>query len=181
MKAEIIGVIGTLLGTILGWALGKIDAGRLHISFSNTEYDFTSTENTTPIRGEMPTQKCSYSLHTTMQLYNSSNINQVIREVKFVFADGRRDLLIIDAQDDGSRKIVAQAYHYDSLTIANIPPHTGVDIKVHIHTSDIDQIYETKKILLQYKNQRSKTKRVLIKTVDYSKRRPLNKDGEDNA
>lgn len=72
---EIIGVIGTLLGTILGWVLGKIDTGRLHISFSNTQHEFTSIENTTPIRGEIPTQKRLYSLHTTIQLYTINEQN----------------------------------------------------------------------------------------------------------
>ena len=182
MKTEIIGVIGTLLGTILGWVLGKIDVGRLQISLSTTEHDFTIIENTTHIHGEIPTQKCLYSLQTTLQLYNSSNINQVIREVQIVFTNGRHDLLKVDAKDNSSRKPdAAHSFHYDNLTIANIPPHTGVDIKVHINTDDIDQIYETKKILLQYKNQRLKTKRLLIKTVDYSMRKPFNKEVDNNA
>ena len=181
MKSEIIGVIGTLLGTILGWVLGKLDVGRLRISFFNTEEEFTSIENTAPIHSEPPTYRRSYSLRTTLQLYNSSNINQVIREVQIVFANGRRDLLKVDAKDNDTRKRAALSYHYDNLSIANIPPHTGVDIKIHIDASDVDQIYETKKILLQYKNQRLKTKRVHIKTMDYSIRKPIIKEVENNA
>lgn len=185
LKAAIIGVVGTLmgtiLGTVLGWILGKIDMGRLWIAFDSTSYEFTHIEDSNQLSGNKSNAKHSYLFHTTIQLYNSSNINQVIRNVQIAFTDGKHDLLVLDAKDDRSQKLIAQSRRYENLSIVNISPHTGIDVKIHINTDGIDQIYEAKKILLQYKNQRLKTKRVLIKTVDYSIRKPVNKEVENNA
>lgn len=185
LKAAIIGVIGTLigtiLGTILGWILGKIDMGRLRIAFDNTTYEFAAIEGINYIRDDRSKVEYSYSLSTTIQLHNSSNINQVLRNVQIIFTDGKHDLLILDAKDNGSKEFAAASYHYSNLEIANIQPHMGMNIKIHIYSTDIDKISRTKKIFIQYKDRNFKKKRVFLKAVDYSKQVHLSEGGKDNA
>lgn len=165
----IIGIVGTLLGTILGWVLGRVDFGRLTTAFNNTVYEFSVPGSMCSIPGVKSNEVNLYKIGTTMQLYNSSNTNRVVRNVQFVFCDEKNDLLSVDAADDETRQNIPHSIRYENMEIANIPACTGIDLKIHVYTEDIDQVLKTKKIYIQYKNQRLKTKRVLLKTVDYSK------------
>lgn len=168
MGEAIIGVIGTLLGTLLGWILGRIDFGKLTVSFNNTIYNFSALDELSYYPGFKPFEIYQYEISTTMQLYNSSSTNQVVRNVQFIFCDDKRDILSIDAKDDDTRQFVARTIRYEDMEIANIPSYTGIDLKIRVYTNDIDTILKTKKIMIQYKNQKLKTKRVFLKNVDYS-------------
>ena len=181
MSEAIIGVIGTLLGTILGWILGRIDFGRLRISFDNTTYEFSVPGSMCYIPGVKSNEIYLYKFSTTMQLFNGSNTNRVVRTVQMIFNDGKQDLLLIDADNDDTKRYATHAIFYDKMDIANIPEHTGVDLKMHICTGDIDNILKTKKIFIQYKNQNLKTKRIFLKNVDYSKQPRFIEEEENNG
>ena len=181
MSDAMIGVIGTLMGTILGWILGRLDFGRLHIAFDNFIYEFGAPGSLFHIHGVQPNEVHSYKLSTTIQLYNSSNRNMILRNASFIFSDGKTDLFSEEAYDDSTRRFVAKSLDYDKLEIVNIPPHQGLNYNVHIYTTKIDEILRCKKIYFCYKSEKLKTKRIHFKNVDYSQQPRLLEEDTANA
>ena len=92
-----------------------------------------------------------------------------MRNPQFVFNDGKRDFLSLAIYDNATRSFVSKIPHYNRLEIANVLPHEGKDFKVHAYTEQIDDIFNTKKIYVCYKKENLRVRKILLKSVDFSK------------
>ena len=85
----LIGVAGTLLGTLLGWMLSKIDFGKLIVSTNNITIKRLKISE---IAGSKRKQITLY-INFIISLYNNSNSNQVMRDGFIVLiGDNRKEL-----------------------------------------------------------------------------------------
>lgn len=86
MKNAIIAVCSTVIGTVVGWILGKINFGKLHIALSDFSEEFHYTDPLSiHISGKKDHELYSVKLSFKVRLYNSSSISKTIRDCTLEF------------------------------------------------------------------------------------------------
>lgn len=164
--AAIIGVGGTILGTVLGFFLGKIDFGKLKVRIKRGK--------------EEPRYSCDYEETVeklyyidcpfVISLYNGANKNKVFRDAKISFVDeNKKEVLKLPLEDLQTSRCTNSMYLVDDIGTVNVPPKTGIDIKTKYITTEIEKLYRAKKVYLQYFNESFKTKSEFLWKCDYSK------------
>ena len=171
----IIGVCGTLLGTIVGWLLNSLSRkGKLNIYISNWIDKFSRHDNyggTEPCTSIEPVEYYSYSL--CLDIYNSSSESRIMRNIAVVFSDGNRDIYTETPADDSTRHSIASVPFYDEVTPLTIQPKSVYTLNLHGGSQKKDGvplfIWSVKKVFLNYTDEKNKQKKVLLKEEDYSK------------
>ena len=172
MDAAIIGVIGTILGTILGWFLNSLsNKGKLKLYITSWEDDFQYLDEigcAVPSNSIEQTEFYSYKL--SLDIYNSSGEQKIMRNITIIFNDGKSDLYKSIPQDIGSRRFSRSMAIYDNVLPLNIPPKTvlHIDLLNSNHGHELDYIWNTKRIDLTYTDTKGKDKRVIIKSEDHA-------------
>ena len=165
----IIGVVGTLLGTILGWLLARWNIGKLYISLDiNDEkfYRLGKLGDVSPTsKGELYSVEFSFVIH----LYNSFPINRAIRECELVFIDFQgKQLKRMAIDDKATRRYAAHATWYDSIGVVNISGYESKDIDAAVFLQDLDLLYKIAKIEFHYKNEKREKKRLKYKEISFA-------------
>lgn len=170
-----IGVIGTLLGTILGWVLNNIsDNGRLNIYVSKWEDSFLQHDDV----GSMKSSKCIeetelYSYKLCLDIYNSCAEPRIMRDIKIVFNNGKKDIEFSVPEDDRTRRSSGPISFYDDLGPITVPAKSVLQINLHNGKWKKDNnplfIGEAKKVFLEYRNNKNRKKRILLKQEDYNR------------
>lgn len=165
----ILGIVGTLLGTVLGWLLARWNIGKLYISLDSFEEKIYRLDGAGGI-AQIETGEFLYAeLNFIIHLYNSFPITRAIRECELVFLDSAdSELTRMPISDEGSRHVYAHAVHYDSVGIVNLDGYTSKDIKAQISINDIDLLHKVSKIEFHYKNEKRKEKVLPYKKIDFS-------------
>lgn len=179
--AAVIGVLGTLAGTVLGWILNSLSGrGRLIIFVSSWEDKFLHQDS---YGGMAPSSSIDetefYTYKFSLDVYNSSSESRIMRDVIVSFNDGTKDIKQTSPNDD-STKHGGNPIRFDrAIGPITIPPKTVINLKLHNGSNrqkgGLDYIWKTKKVFLKYRNERNKQKRVLIKAEPYSKYFELHK------
>ena len=131
MEVAIIGVIGTLLGTILGWFLnffsgrGKIIA---YLSSWNDKFQYLDF-------GEMKNSSCKdkteyFECSCSIDIYNSSAETKILRNIRMVFCDGKKDVLSVIPNDESTKRFACRRTVYDDIVSQNIPPHSVITLNL---------------------------------------------------
>ena len=170
-----IGVIGTLLGTILGWVLNNIsDNGRLNIYVSKWEDSFLQHDDV----GSMKSSKCIeetqlYSYNLCLDIYNSCAEPRIMRDIRIVFNNGNKDIEYSVPKDDSSRRSSGHIARYDEIGPITIPAKSVLQLNLHNGKWTKDNcplyIWEVKKVFLEYRNDKNRKKRILLKREDYNR------------
>ena len=174
MPSEIIGVIGTLLGTILGWVLSNLSQrGKLNV-FPTWEDGFQHNDGyggmtNSESRGEAKL----YTYHLNVDIYNSSGEPQIMRTIEVAFLRDKHVLFRDTPDDDSTRWSSGGSLFYDKVLPITIPAKTVYNIKLHGGFWDSDdrfsQIWGTNKIMLTYRDRRNKEKKILIVKDDFGR------------
>ena len=174
MQIALVGVIGTLAGTILGWLLNNISqSGKLNAYvFSFTDkFEYNDMGFMVASSSIAETQLYSYKL--ILDLYNSSGATKIMRNITVIFSDGKKDLHKSIPHDDSTRRSSGPAWFYDEVGPINIPPKSIIQLNLHRGAwrseGGLDFIWNTKKVYLSYTDEKNKRRKVKIKTEDYSK------------
>lgn len=167
----LIGVAGTLCGTILGWVLAKIDFGKLHIEID----DFKPYATFFGEKDELPSD---YELTFTIKLYNSSHNNMVLRDCYVVCFDDKRNQTYKDAPKDKDSaiqpgKTVSEKY----IGVLNVLPQHGMDIHAGCRVQNLISFTKSKKLYLYYKIGNKKQRKKLVAKRDFSQIRRGGKNG----
>lgn len=171
LQIAILGIIGTIGGTILGWFLNNLSQkGKLNIFISSWKDEFES-------RGEMGCMVKSSSIEQTerylyrlsMDLYNSSGETKIMRNIEIVFAKNKCELKSIVPKDDATEVSSKFSIRYDDIEPINISPKSVKKIVVHnsFGKEDLNFIWETNNVFLRYINEKNKIKVVPIKKEIY--------------
>lgn len=161
----IIGVGGTLLGTIVGWLLGKINWGKLNIKVDNFAFYPHYHEK----HGEHVEQLCAIEECFTVTVFNSSSENKIFSNAEIIFMD--KDKQIIQALKVKDRRTIETThmlYRIDNVGVVNIPPKSGLDILGKIIVKDnFEKIIDAEKVFLCYFDKKFKKKKMRIKEINY--------------
>jgi len=172
LKIAILGIIGTILGTVVGWLLNNISrTGKLNVYISGWKdtFQYNKIGCMSPSTTIEQTEYYSYELET--DLYNSSADTKIMRNVEIVFMDGKHPIKTSIPHDDAT-KVHRQyfASYYDVEPI-NIPPKTVLKYKLvngyNNENDGLDFIWNTTNIVLSYTNEKCKIKKIPIKAENY--------------
>jgi hypothetical protein len=167
-----IGVIGTLLGTVLGWVLNSISQmGKLSFYVSRWEHEVKSN-----VRGVM--MRCStkesaeyYHYELEFDVYNSSNETRIMRDVRLSFRSNKATLFE-DRPYDGSTESMDGRYsHYEVVSPINIPPNNVLAVSLFggfwkADDARFSNIWDVDRVILAYKDEKGRDRTVNVATVD---------------
>lgn len=163
--SAIIGVAGTLLGTILGWLLAKLDFGKIHIVIDNfktyTDYVQLKSKNIAKI--------VAPEINFTIKLFNSSSKKKVLRDFYIICFDKNKKQVYKDVPKDANTKPATRDFgDAKYLDVINLDGNSGMDIWVTCRIQLVEDFIKTKRIYLYYKTGKMKQKRKLIVKRDFS-------------
>lgn len=170
----IIGVIGTVVGTILGWVLNNISQrGKLSVYISQWSDDFDYNHVTISDENAIQETHC-YSYKLAVDIYNSSAETRIMRDVRVVFKRDKNELYSVNPNYKSETKTapggVALTTHTKIDTV-NISPKSVVSFNLYNHIynrlGSTDCFWEVNNILLTYRNEKNKLIVVPIKKEDY--------------
>ena len=173
-ETALIGVLGTLLGTLLGWWLNSLSQkGKLSIYIYSWEDSFQYNKMGFMTNSSSIEQTQHYAYKLTLDLYNSSGATRIMRNITVVFSDGKKELYKSIPNDDSTRRSSGHACFYDEVSPINIPPKSIIQLSLHNgawnNDGGLDFIWKTKKIYLTYTDEKNRCRKVKIKAEDYSK------------
>lgn len=173
MQVAIIGVLGTLGGTILGWFLNNLSqSGRLNIYVSSWEEKLKFNNQ----RGEMEESTSKeqteyYEYRLSLDLYNSSGEPKIMRNIKILFMENKRKLFESSPKDDATKRIGHPVVFYDDVSVVNVPAKTVIKLNLHSgfwkerkqENMRFDALWKSNRIYLQYTNENNKNKSIKVK------------------
>lgn len=164
----IIGVIGSLLGTIIGWWLNNISRrGKLTAYVENGINGEFVTEGGLPATSLEKSQYFNYRFN--IDIYNSSSDTKIMRDIKLSFCNNFKQRFS-ETPYDISRMISGMAAPiHKPVELFNIPPKTAIRAELYgyISKEHLSEIFDTTAVYLIYKNERNKHKRILVEKFEY--------------
>lgn len=172
MQIALIGVLGTLGGTVLGWFLNTLSQrGKLDIYISSWKDEFKYNNIGTMAPSSSIEQTESYNYELSLDLYNNSGEMKIMRNIKVVFSNSKNELYQSIPKDDATRRISHPMVFYDEVLPINIPSKSVINIKLHNvvwnKNGSLDFIWNTNSIFLRYTDEKNKDKKILIKKEIY--------------
>lgn len=172
MGIAIIGVIGTLAGTFLGWLLNSLSQkGKLNAYISSFEDSFKHNEIGCMVPSKSKEQSESYSYTLILDLYNASDKTKILRDITVVFSDGKHELYKSIPYDDRTERSSGPLRHYDKICPINVLPKNVIRLELHngiwLKEKKFDFIWDTQKIYLTYIDEKNNLKKVPIRSEAY--------------
>ena len=160
----IVGIGGTLAGTILGWLLNTISRrGRLKPFITKWEEEFKWN-----VMGRMEPAPSydeaeEYSFSLTFDVYNSSSDTKIMRDFRIEFLKGHKVAATgIPLNDDDKGALLCR--YMETL---NVPPKSVVSVHLiegfwRSDFSQFDNINASGKVRLAYKNEKGADRHIVI-------------------
>lgn len=167
----IVGVLGSLGGTILGWWLNNISKrGTLTIKTTHNEMHLQRKNR---LSGGDPHKKdgeltwCKETFF--INLYNNSGEIKTIRDIFVVFKDALgNELLRCKAKDSSTTRQYGGIWQTEPISVVNISGKTGIDIDSSYGTHEIEALLKAQSAFLEYKDEKFKVKQIKMWDYDYS-------------
>ncbi len=170
----LIGVGATIAGTILGWALNNIsNKGKLNFYIKSWKKSFKYCEEHFLYDSPSAEKTQCYVYCLSIEIYNSSNNTKIMRDIKLSFYDKKNELIYDIPLDTDTEILCSPKAHYDKVGPINISAKKIKTLNLHNEIYNKkglpSYIWNTKNIYLVYINEKSKKKKILIESEDYSK------------
>lgn len=168
---QIVGVIGTLLGVVLGYILNSISRyGRVKFYVNNIETEITERDDVyggLTIANSITQKTDGLSIDFELDAINTSEYSKkILRDINFLIVgnDFKKTEKIIDK----STKSVSKYTHtLDNLKIINLDPKEINTLNLHIHfNKDFEKILASN-WFLEYRNQKNRKYKVRIEKEIY--------------
>ncbi len=152
---QLIGVLGTLMGTILGWLLHLLsdNLGKMHISFD--EYRNQKSNNN------------EYAYIAKMFIYNASHKQQCLRNIRFSFARYRCKILFESVPGEGKcsfETVRTKRENKASMISINSYAQGEFIFSDLIDGANYEKLSKVRKIYLVYEDKKNNTKKKLIRS-----------------
>lgn len=171
----LIGVGSTIAGTLLGWLLNSAsNKGNLNIYVVNWNEKLENKSNSgygVPLYADAVSRGAvnHYSYSGSIDIYNSSNNTKIMRDFKIIYLDGKKILKETVPIDDSPKHTVSEHLpaQFNNIGVINIPPKSIISINLHKSIGqskdDVDFLWNSKTILVQYKDEKNniKTKKII--------------------
>lgn len=154
--SEIIGLIGTLAGTFIGWLLHFLsdNAGKTHI-FADELCDRKARQR-------------EYAYIIKIMVFNSSHKKQCMRNIRFSFKDKKGKEMFESWPGEGSctwEIVRSKNVNKKNSGMQWVNSYTPVEFIFSdwLEGNDYEQLSSVKKIYFQYEDRKNHTKKILIK------------------
>ena len=161
---SLIGVFSALSGTVLGWMLNTLSKkGKLNVFITSCNDFFSKPDRYGGFEHCMSKDEVDrYSFELSLDLYNSSEITKIMRDVAIEFSQEKINLFsVVPYNRDIKKNIEPQ----------NIAPKVVVKLNLSVgldrNAVEFKSIWNAKEIHLVYYDEKSKKRVIQIKDVDY--------------
>lgn len=159
--AAIIGVAGTLLGTVLGWALSKINCGTLSISIVNDDF-FYGKYNNMKVQKRLFQESDFYTMRIKFDAFNSNSKTKIMRNIRLVFKNKENDVLKSFTPKDADLEYNTDICAVNVFAKGVVTKSVYYDIPKN--ESWLNDLFKnTYKVFLEYSDEKDRTKSVLVK------------------
>lgn len=172
IQIAILGILGTLAGTVLGWVLNNISQhGRINVYILYWKDKFMYNKTGSIINSNSIQQTQYYSYDSSIDLYNSSGETKIMRNIEIIFTNKKDELYHSIPMDKSTERTGVGGTVYNDILPINIPPKSVKHIEIHygLWKSDesFDLLWDTTHIFLKYIDEKNKKKKILIKREKY--------------
>jgi len=165
MNETIIGIIGTLLGTIVGFFLNELNKIGTLKTTCITHQDLSGTFKV------LPTAKAYYEVKyiQSFDVYNSASDTRIMSDISFEISKNNKPIKIIKAAEINISNLNNNVVRSTVANNANFPPkqicRLIVSCSEQIKDASLElQIKDRNQLFLTYKNERGRVKRIKIDT-----------------
>lgn len=174
-SGAVIGVMGTLLGTILGWGLNALSSrGKLRLYVSKWKDLFEYIKDGVVTRSKTDGRVHGYTYTLLLDIFNSSATPKIMREIQVVFYNGKGKVWISHPDDESTRRRNGPLTFYSEVEPLNIPPRSVMQISLSDSTWENAEhellVLNAKKVVLEYRDEKNKLRKMLVRSEDYSRR-----------
>lgn len=161
----ILSVVGTLLGTVLGWLLNSLSQkGKLHFFVMKWEESFQKLDYGVLINCKFE-EATHYYYKLSFDIYNRSREIRILRDIKILFLKKKQVFWLSIPKDDSTKRgdIVTR---YSDVSVINVTGRSAINIKLHDGTEYTPEAWHAlsnaDRIVLEYVNENGKKKRFVI-------------------
>lgn len=133
------GVIGTLLGTFIGYVLAKIGKIRFYLKKSN--FEFLYKDEFGQYLPSNIDSSDSFNYKIEFQLHNSSGINKILRDIIIEFKCNDGSIITSSPIDSSSKKYSDAGVVFENLEFINVEPNKIIELYLD---ATIEKEYESK-------------------------------------
>lgn len=167
-------IIGTLLGTTLGWMLNSFSRHGKLIIYAVWEDKFQKNNNYGSMEDSSIDEAQYYHYELCLDLYNSSGESLIMRKTEVVFLNKENKILFRDIPyDDSTKRYIGAVHSYKKVQPITIPAKTIITLKLHGGIWDSEEqfkkLLETARIMIFYRNEKDKEKKQLITEFNLKK------------
>ncbi len=168
LQIAVLGIVGTLAGTVLGWVLNSLSQkGKLKVFVKKWEEVYQKPDKHGSFEKCNSNEAKYYHYNLSLDIYNSSRETRIMRNIQVVFMDRKSLLFSSVPMDDATKRYSHPLVHYDAISVVNISAKTVVAIDMHAGFNNSDEEWErlskANRIVLIYKDEKNKKKAVVIK------------------
>ena len=187
---NVVSIVATLLGTILGWLLNEFSKSgktKLFVSEWNEKFLSEKMENLSDYYGgeELPKDNYYDSLHLRkdkaidkndanhyeysflLDVYNSSGNTKIMRNLHIIFYDKHKWSKKNLFEDNKVKIQIDREGNSETVEVINLSPKNIIRLYLNNDIEVNDLLYDTTNIYLEYLNEKNKKKKIKVKTVDY--------------
>lgn len=168
---RVLGIGGTLLGTISGAVLGYYfnKLGKISVYLKSWNESFYSIiQDGMGGHRKAKENPDHFEYKMTLEIYNSSNTPKIVRDVRIVFRKKKKDIIIATPKDSTTLHTSGPIRYCDDIGSFNIPSNEVITIKLEGININVPLIREADSVWLVFKDYRNKTKRRLIRKINYA-------------
>lgn len=165
----LIGVGGTILGTIIGAFLpllvGKIsNYGKLKVYQVATKINYMELGGSNRVEIE---NLVSFKMAITIDVYNKSKEIKIMRDIKLLLCCDNQENLVAVPNDLKSQRGNGVTYNISQFHNINFQPQTLQTLYCEINCKgDIKQIFKSDKLMLEYIDEREEEHKVQISNIN---------------
>lgn len=151
----VIGIVGTLAGTVLGWLLNNVSRrGKLRAFVAKWDEDYKFNDVGSMVGAPSYDEAECYFYELTLDVYNSSSDTKIMRDFKMEFLKGRKIVaskVPLNADNRGSGLC-------KTMGTLNVAPKSVVSVHLvggfwRSNFAQFDEINSSSKVRLSYKGE----------------------------
>lgn len=168
IQIAILGILGTLAGTVLGWFLNNISQhGKLNIHILSWEGKFMYNKTGSIIDSHSIEQTEYYTYDYSIDLYNSSGETKIMRNIEITFTNGKDELYYSIPMDKSTGRIGVGGMDYNKILPINISPKTVKHIEIHHdlwkRDNSFEFLWDTTHVFLKYVDEKIKREKFWLR------------------
>lgn len=166
----IVGVLGSLGGTILGWWLNNVSKrGKLKFIISKWIEEFKYNYQGHIVKSKSFETAEYYEYNLILDIYNDSSDVKILRNIHIEFVRGKELLQSFIPKDESTVQRSQHFTHYDEVSPININPKSIYQLSLHNglwkKDNSFDFITKTQTVWFVYNDENNREKRIKITTI----------------